>query len=84
MVTAPGSGRPGNTPRPLDAKTRDEWLQAASQRVPPRPRDTMTLRNFLQARNARKYRKLTELMRWAERELATLGMNPEDARWVLP
>lgn len=75
---------PGNQPRPLDTRTRDQWLQAASHREPPRPRDTMTLRNYLASKNPRKYRKLVELMRWAEGELQPLGMNPEDVRWILP
>lgn len=44
----------------------------------------MTLRNYLASKNPRKYRKLVELMRWAEGELQPLGMNPEDVRWILP
>ena len=72
-------------PRALTERDLDSWLEAASQRTPPRDTDRKTLRAWLRGRNKRKYDQLQRLMRWAESELAQgVGLLPEDARWILP
>jgi hypothetical protein len=72
-------------PRALSQDDLDGWLAAASQRTPPRDKDVRKLRGWLFGRNPKKYRKLVELMRWAEQEFAERhGLLPEDVRWLLP
>ena len=72
-------------PRAVTEREVDEWLEAASQRVPPAEHDKHKLRAWLVRRNARRYNKLMELMRWAEREYEReFGLLPEDVRWLLP
>lgn len=69
--------------RPLRGDDLDSWLEAASKRKPPRPKDRATLRAYLQRRNAWKFMQLQRLLRWAEKELGKTGLNPEDARWII-
>lgn len=59
------------------------WVEAASQRTPPRKRDRETLRNYLKARSPWKWAALNRYLRWAEKEMERLGLNPEDVRWIL-
>lgn len=71
--------------RPVTESERDAWLDAASKRNPPRMPDVIKLRTWLAGRNARKYLKLQQLIRWAEGEYGReFGILPEDARWLLP
>ncbi len=69
--------------RPLHEGDVDGWLAAAAEREPPRKRDRDTLRNYLMAKNPRRWRALQRHLRWAEDEMLTLGINPEDVRWLL-
>lgn len=61
----------------------DGFLAAAEQRDPPRRRDKDTLRNYLMAKSPWRWRALQRHLRWVEREMKRLGVNPEDARWLL-
>jgi hypothetical protein len=80
--TGPNAKTPGE-PRFIGDDVIDGWLKAASQRKPPAKRDRATLRNYLHARSPWRWRRLQRDLRWAERQLLRLGMNPEDARWIL-
>jgi len=82
-ATPPGAPHASNRQRFLTDKDLDGWLDAASKRNPPRARDRRTLREYLQARNRRKWFRLQRSLRWAEKELSKLGMNPEDVRWII-
>lgn len=79
--TGPGANQ--GTPRHLTPEDLDGWLDAASKRKPPRKLDRQSLRNYLQARNPRRWGRLQRELRWAERELGKLGLNPEDTRWMV-
>lgn len=71
--------------RPVTGDEVEGWLEAASQRDAPRMPDKLKLREWLFRRDARKYRQLQRLMRWAEGEYERqFGMLPEDVRWILP
>lgn len=78
--TAP---RPTPVRRPLHRGDVDGWLAAAEQRDPPRKRDRETLRNYLMSKNPRRWKALQRHLRWVESEMLSLGVNPEDARWLL-
>lgn len=60
-----------------------DWIEIASKREPPRRRDKASLQNYLKAKNPWRWAALQRDLRWAERELGKLGMNPEDARWIV-
>lgn len=78
-------GPTGVGQRDLTGDDRDFWMQAASNRKPPRARDVATLRAELAGRNPKKYAELNRLIRWAENELMmSHGLLPEDVRWLLP
>lgn len=61
----------------------EDWIAIASRREPPRSRDRETLRNYLKAKNPRRWALLQRQLRWAENQMLKLGMNPEDTRWIL-
>lgn len=69
--------------RLIDHNDVDGWIDAARHREPPVKRDVQTLRNYLEARNRFKWKMLQRYLRWAEKELAALGMMPEDTRWII-
>jgi hypothetical protein len=79
----PPTSSPLGEPRHISEDDKAAWLEAASKRTPPRERDRETLRNYLQARNRLKWYRLQGLLRWYEKEMKKLGLNPEDARWIL-
>ena len=81
--TPPNAPHASNSQQHLSQDDLDGWLDAASRREPPRKADRNTLRNYLQAKNAYKWRRLQRLLRWAEAEMLKLGLNPEDTRWIL-
>lgn len=60
-----------------------DWIAIASKREPPARRDKETLRNHLKNKNPRRWAALQYHLRWAEREMLKLGLNPEDVRWLL-
>lgn len=81
----PFTGRSAESgpPRHLTADDIDGWMKAASQRNPPRKMDRRTLQDYLKAKNLRRWNRLQRELRWAEKELGKLGLNPEDARWMI-
>jgi hypothetical protein len=81
--TPPNASHASNGQRLLSQDDLDGWLDAASKRNPPAARDRNTLRNYLKAKNRRRWRILQRHLRWAEREMLKLGLNPEDTRWIL-
>jgi len=81
--TPPNAHHASNSQRHLSQDDVEGWLDAASKRNPPRPRDRRSLREYLEARNHRRWRILQRQLRWAEKELLKLGMNPEDTRWII-
>ena len=82
--TPPGmSPTSGGDQRHISQDDKDAWLDAASKRTPPRRIDRDSLRSYLQARNPWRWRSLQRQIRWAENEMLKLGLNPEDARWML-
>jgi len=81
--TPPNAAHASNGQRQISQDDLDGWLDAASKRNPPRKRDRNTLRDYLKARNPYKWRMLQKYLRWAEKELLKLGMNPEDTRWII-
>lgn len=76
-----GAGQP--TQRHLTKDDIDGWMDAASKRKPPRKLDRRTLQEYLKAKNLRRWNRLQRELRWAEKELGKLGLNPEDARWMV-
>jgi len=67
----------------LTDKDTDGWVEAAHHREPPRKKDRKTLQAYLQRKNAYKWHMLQKYLRWAEKELGKVGMNPEEARWII-
>lgn len=71
------------TRRPARAEEVIDWVEIASKRKPPRPRDKATLREHLKNKSPWRWAQLQRHLQWAEREMLKLGMNPEDVRWLL-
>lgn len=80
-ATHPGASQ--GPPRHLTNDDIDGWMDAASKRNPPRKLDRKTLQSYLKAKNLRRWNRLQRDLRWAEEELGALGLNPEDARWMI-
>lgn len=79
----PYTGPNQGAPRHLTQDDIDGWMDAASKRNPPRKLDRRSLQEYLKAKNLRKWNRLQRSLRWAEKELGKLGLNPEDARWMV-
>jgi hypothetical protein len=74
-----------NVRRPLTNEDHLSWQTAQDirQSEPPAPRTIEDARKRLQAANPVKYRFLKRDFKWAQKEMKKMGLNPEDARWLL-
>lgn len=68
----------GEPPRVPTDEERKQWLENGSRR----PRIS-SVRKELRRRNPVRWRRLHSDLRWMERQLASMNLNPEDARWYL-
>ncbi len=67
--------------RPLTEQDFDGFRAAADER--PKPRTIEDIRRRLTERNFVRMNRLQKEYRWMQREMKKMGLNPEDARWVL-
>jgi hypothetical protein len=69
------------TARPLDEDDYISFDEAVQQRKPPRGiadiKKELTQRNFMRMYALRKD------FRWLQKQMKKMGLNPEDARWIL-
>lgn len=74
-----------NTRRRLTDEDHDMWQEAATLREmdPPPPRTIEEVRAKLKASNPVRWWYLKRDFAWAKRQMKKLGLNPEDARWLL-
>lgn len=73
----------GEEPRPATEAEVHSWLQGALEQKPPRDLDRQTLRNYMAAKNPRRWRRLQRDYAWLGKMMENLGANPEDGRWIL-
>jgi hypothetical protein len=72
-------------PRSPQGTEINSWFEAANRResTPPRRTDIDQLQAYLKAKNPVRWRRLQRDFKWAGSTIQKLGMNPEDARWLL-
>lgn len=59
------------------------WIDATTERIPPHPVDITNLQTYLRHKDRKRWERLQRDFAWMEATLTQLGINPEDARWVL-
>lgn len=77
-----GRSKRQSEPRNLTDKDYDAWEAAFSQR-PPEVRTVEQARKAIQHMNPVKWRQLQGDYKWLQRKMKKLGLNPEDARFLL-
>lgn len=74
-------GYRGQPPRIVTPNELDSWFEAADAR----PKvGTKSVADRIRSRNPFRWRRLLRDYRWAQKEMKRMGLNPEDARWLLP
>lgn len=56
----------------------EDWLNSTPENS--RPSD---IKEYLKSRNPYRWSRIHKDLKWLEKELSKLGMNPDDARWYL-
>lgn len=72
-------------PRNLTEQDRLEWEQAQDERMiqPLKPRTRDEVRNAIKYRNPVRWWQIQRDFSYLRREMKRLGLNPEDARWII-
>lgn len=75
---------PPNKPRDLTDEDRLAWDDALDQRARKTKPETLDdIRALIRHRNPIRWRNLQKDYRWVQKEMKKLGLNPEDARYIL-
>ena len=75
------SGTPKPKPRPLTENDVEGWYEAAAHRKPPRSADQ--IRAALRSRNSYRWKRMMKEYEFFRKQMAGMGLNPEDLRWLL-
>lgn len=67
-------------PRPLSGVDITAFIEAAESKP---PRGVPEMRRYVQLKNPVRWRRMQRDFRWMQRKMKKLGLNPEDARWLL-
>jgi hypothetical protein len=59
------------------------WFDSADQAKPPPKHEKNMLRDFLAAKDRRRWARLEREFQWAQGAVQKIGYNPEDVRWIL-
>lgn len=79
-----GSQPKSNVRRDLTEDDRLAWYDAASEREKAiRPQTIADVQALVRNRNPIRWRQLQGHYRWLQKEMKRLGLNPEDARYML-
>lgn len=70
---------------PLAALTGEDVLSFEKANVRPNllPKTQASIRNYLELQHTRRWRRLQADYRWLQSELASMDLNPEEARFLL-
>ena len=79
------AGRPAsNQRRDLTDEDRLAWDEAQDQRMRKTKPETLDdIRALIRHRNPIRWRQVQKDYRWVQKEMKRLGLNPEDARYIL-
>lgn len=75
--------RYGTQPRDLEDEDLEGWESASEAGFHIKPRTREEVRAALRRRNPVRWAQCRSDLRWAERQMKKLGLNPEDARFML-
>lgn len=79
-----GSQSKSNVRRDLTEDDRLAWYDAASEREKAiRPQTIADVQALVRNRNPIRWRQLQGHYKWLQKEMKRLGLNPEDARYML-
>lgn len=72
-------------PRDLTDEDRAGWADAQDARMssPMRPKTMEDVQRLIRNRNPIRWRQVRRDFRWVQKEMKKLGLNPEDARFIL-
>lgn len=72
-------------PRDLTYEDRESWADAQDERMsaPPPPKKIEDIQALIRNRNPVKWHQVRKDFRWVQKEMKRLGLNPEDARFIL-
>lgn len=59
------------------------WFQAAIATPPAPPSGVEAIRSAVRQKNPVRWARLQREFRWMQRRMKKMGLNPEDARWIL-
>ena len=71
----------GQPPRKPSEADYTSWDQAAEHR--PRPRSTEASRRAIMLDNPVRWNRLQREFKWVQKRMVKMGLNPEEARWIL-
>lgn len=74
---------PFGQPRELTPEDRAGWNDALDRRASMKPQTVESVRALIRQRNPIRWRQLQNDIKWVEKEMKKLGLNPEDARSIL-
>ena len=74
---------PRNEYRSLNEGDREAWYEAQDKRQGPKFSTIEQVRAHLKKRNAPRYFDLMRQYKWLKKEMVKMGLNPEDARYIL-
>lgn len=70
-------------PRDLTADDYASWDEALNARASMNPRTVASVRNQIRGKNPIRWAQLQRDLRWVAKEMKKMGLNPEDARYIL-
>lgn len=73
-------------PRPLTVEDRTGWADEQDKRghrVSRTPQNLGEVRKLIKHRNPLRWMQLQRDFKWVQKEMKRLGLNPEDARYIL-
>lgn len=77
-------GRKASVRRNLTPVDRNGWADAQDSRAMDKgPKDQESIRNLIRNRNPVRWWQLQRDFKWVQKEMKRLGLNPEDARFLL-
>lgn len=72
-----------STPHRLTEEDHVDWSEAAQAGYHPKPQTVEQIREALRRTNPVKWRQVQADLRWVQKHMKRMGLNPEDARYVL-
>jgi len=77
------ASKESNERRDLTEEDRLGWYDAGTSRKGPADRTIQDVRALVRNRNPVRWRQLQKNFKWVQKEMRKLGLNPEDARYLL-